>query len=153
MSDLILLLRHSQTVNQKFFCLCKTRIVTANHCALINTGNIIARFFSCCFSASEQLMTYVQMSSKHGRWLDGTLFRGRALMHSSSRKNVTAIDRMLRSVVGSTQWRRLFNAMASIGGSQFNEMAIQYGKLSTQRHYSYYPTHFWQFNHAQAKNI
>ena len=56
------------------------------------------------------------MSSKHGRWLDSTLFRGRALMHSLCRKNVTAIDHMLR------------------GGSQFNAIAIQYGKLSTQRH-------------------
>ena len=46
-------------------------------------------------------------------------------MHSS-KKNVSAIDHMLHSVV------------SSIGGSQFNAMAMQYGKLPTQRHYSYY---------------
>ena len=47
------------------------------------------------------------MSSKHGRWLDGTLFRGSAQMHSLSRNNATAIDHMLCSVV-LKYWRQSF---------------------------------------------
>ena len=62
-------------------------------------------------------------------------------MHSLRRKNVSAIDHMLHSVV------------LSIGGCQFHAMAIKYGKLSTQRHYSCYPPHCWQFDYAHAKNI
>ena len=46
-------------------------------------------------------------------------------MHSISKKNLTAIDHILRSVV------------RSIGGSQFNAMAIQYGKLPAQRQLAY----------------
>ena len=34
----------------------------------------------------------MQTNSKHNKWLNGTLFRGRALKHSLSGKNVTVID-------------------------------------------------------------
>ena len=79
-----------------------------------------------------------------------------------SRKNVTATDHMLHSVV------------SIIGGLQFNAMAIQYARLPTQQHYSHHiqpmfmykiiikliieqiiHLHlcFWQFDHALAKKI
>ena len=106
MSDFIPLLHHSQTQFRSFFCLCKTRIVSARW--------LIRKVKSPTFFLVTLLQVckwwHVQMSNKHGRWLDGTLFRGRALMHFLSRKNISAID-MLRSVVcsigavSSTQWQ------------------------------------------------
>ena len=55
-----------------------------------------------------------------------------ALIRILSKKNATAIDHLLRLFV------------LSVEGSRFNAMAIQYGRLSTQRHCSNYNPCFLQ---------
>ena len=107
-------------------------------------------------------MTYVQMSSKHGRWLDGTLFGGRALMHSLSRNNVTAIDHMLCSVV-----LKYWGQSVQRNGNTIRQVTDTATYVVSYNLYLctnsiikmiinqiiHLPPHFWQFHHAEATNI
>ena len=102
------------------------------------------------------------MSSKHGRWLYGTLLRGRALVHSLSRKNVTAIDHNVafgclkycgQSVQRNGNTMRQVTDTAAYVVSYNLYLCTKIIIKMIIKQIIHLPPHFWQFDHAQAKNV